>query len=388
MKIAYCLNSISHMGGIGRIAVVKANALAEIVGNEIFVIVTDHDMKSALASKLSADVRLVNLDIKYYEDDWKSQWHVLKGILFKRRLHKKRLSKVLNEIRPDVVISLGQAEKYMLPEIKGSWVTIREMHYHKDFRRLAAETSHSMFYKISAGLSNFYDYNCKIGKYDSIVTLTQEDKVLNWKKTEKVTVIPNLLTLKNNKVSELKRKKVIAVGRLTVPKNFSSLIRAFQGVTVSHPDWVLEIYGNGSEYESLRKLIMDLRLYNNVYLCGNTMQVQEKMCDSSIFVLSSIFEGFGLVITEAMSCGLPVVSYDCPCGPKDIITDGVDGFLVSTGDEQMLAEKICYLIENPDIRTQMGAAALKKSEKYRPEKIISMWMSLFERLLAEKRNKC
>lgn len=376
------------MGGIGRITVVKANALAEIIGNEIFVIVTDHDMKSALASKLSADVRLVNLDVKYYEDDWKSKWHVLKGILFKRRLHKKRLSKVLNEIRPDVVISLGQAEKYMLPEIKGSWVIIREMHYYKDFRRLAAETSHSMFHKISAGLSNFYDYNCKIGKYDSIVTLTQEDKVLNWKKTEKVTVIPNTLTLRNNKVSELKRKKVIAVGRLTVQKNFSSLIRAFQGVTASHPDWVLEIYGNGSEYESLRKLIIDLRLYNNVSLCGNTMQVQEKMCDSSIFVLSSIFEGFGLVITEAMSCGLPVVSYDCPCGPKDIITDGVDGFLVSAGDEQMLAEKICYLIENPDIRVQMGAAAIKKSEKYRPEIIIPMWMKLFERLLTEKRNKC
>lgn len=125
-----------------------------------------------------------------------------------------------------------------------------------------------------------------------------------------------------------------------------------------------------------------------MYLCGNTSQVQEKMCDSSIFVLSSRFEGLPLVMLEAMSCGLPVVSYDCPCGPKDIITDGVDGFLVPTDDEQMLAEKICYLIENPNIRTQMGTAALKKSENYHIDKIIPMWMSLFERLIAEKRNKC
>ena len=375
------------MGGIGKIAIVKANALSKVVGNEIFIIVTDHDVKSHLTSLLSSDVRLVNLDINYYKDDWKSQWHVLKGIFVKRRLHKKRLAKTLYEIQPDVVISLGQAEKYMLPEITGNWITIREMHYPKDYRRFTP-VSQSIFYKISAKLSDFYDYHCKISKYDSIVTLTQEDKVLNWRNTEKVYVIPNPLTFQNEKISMLNTKKIIAVGRLSAEKNFSSLIRVFRCITDCHPDWVLEIYGDGNEYVFLQKLITDLRLENSVYLCGSTPQVQEKMCDSSIFVLSSIFEGFGLVITEAMSCGLPVVSYKCPCGPKDIITDGVDGFLVPVGDERMLAERICYLIENPDIRTQMGAAAFRKSENYRIEKIIPMWMSLFERLIAEKRNKC
>ena len=387
MKIAYCLNSISHIGGIGKIAIIKANALSEIIGNEIFIIVTDHDMKSNLTAQLSADVRLVNLDVNYYKDDWKSRWHVMKGIFIKRRLHKKRLAKVLNEIQPDVVISLGQAEKYMLPEIKGNWVKIREMHYPKDFRRFAA-SSRSVFYKISAKLSDIYDYCYKIGQYDQVVILTQEDKALNWKRTEKVSVIPNPLTFYNKNISMLDTKKVIAVGRLAAQKNFSSLIRAFRSVTDYHPDWILEIYGEGNERIILQKQITRLHLENNVYLCGNTSDVQSNICNSSIFVLSSIYEGLPLVMLEALSCGLPVVSYDCPCGPKDIITDGTDGFLVPTGDEQILAEKICYLIENPNIRTQMGTAALKKSENYHIDKIIPMWMSLFERLIAEKRNKC
>lgn len=386
MKIAYCLNSISHIGGIGKIAIIKANALAKIVGNEIFIIVTDHNVKSNLAPpKLSADVRLVDLDVNYYEDDWKSQWHVLKGIFVKRRLHKKRLSKTLYEIQPDVVISLGQAEKYMLPEIKGDWVKIREMHFRKDFRLLSAR---AFIDKITAAFSNIYDYCYKIRQYDQIVTLTYEDKERHWKGYKKLSVIPNILTFEKVEHNFLNNKNVIAVGRLVVSKNYESLIRAFRMVVDSHFDWVLNIYGEGNNRHVLQKLIKDLQLENNVRLGGNTIQVKEKMLESSCFVLSSTFEGLPLVMLEAMSCGLPVVSYDCPCGPKDIINDGVDGFLVPTGNEQMLAEKICYLIENPDIRTQMGVAALKKSEKYRPEKIIPIWMRLFERLLAEKRNKC
>ena len=385
MKIAYCLNSISHMGGIGKIAIVKANALSEVVGNEIFIIVTDHDMKSHLTSQLSSDVRLVDLDINYYKDDWKSQWYVLKGIFIKRRLHKRRLEKVLSEIQPDVVISLGQAEKYMLPEIKGDWVKIREMHFRKDFRLLSART---FLDKIAAIFSNIYDYCYKIKLYDHIVTLTYEDKERNWIDCQNISVIPNILTFERTENNILNNKKVIAVGRLDTPKNYESLIRAFRMVADCHPDWVLNIYGGGHRRVILQKLITDMQLEGNVYLRGNTTQVQEKMYESSIFVLSSIFEGLPLVMLEAMSCGLPVVSYECPCGPKDIITDGVDGFLVPTGDEQMLAEKICYLIENPNIRTQMGVAALKKSENYHIDKIITMWLYLFERLIAEKRKKC
>ena len=383
MKIAYCLNSINYVGGIENVTVNKANVLAKLDGYEVFIIVTDHEENKGVASRLADSVHLIDLDIDYYSDDWKSKWSVLKGILVKRQLHKKRLTKTLNEINPDVVISLGQAEKYMLPQIKGRWVSLREMHYCKYFRGFAA-ASRSVFYKITARLSDFYDYRCKIFEYDHIVVLTHEDRRNNWGENEKISVIPNPITFRSETVASLNSRKIVAAGRLTAQKNFSSLIRAFRIVVNCHPDWNLEIYGDGCERTMLQNLIEELHLENNVCLCGSTSQVQEKMVEASCFVLSSIYEGLPLVMLEAMSCGLPVVSYDCPCGPKDIITEDQDGFLVPQGDEQMLAERICCLIENPSKRAGMGVAARKKSENYTIEKIIPMWMNLFEKLLVEK----
>ena len=386
MKIAYCLNSISRVGGIETAIVTKANALSRMAGYEVFILVTDHEAGAGAAAMLSESVSLINLEINYYEDDWKSKWHVLKGFFVKRRVHKRRLTELLNIIAPDVVVSVGQSEKYMLPEIKGDWVSVREMHYHKGFRRQAA-ASRSTFYKIAARVSDFYDYRCKIGKYDSVVVLTNDDLHDNWRNRKNFSVIPNLATFSDiGKQSSLNSKRVIAAGRLAAEKNFSSLIRAFRMVADRHPDWILEIYGDGCERAALQQLTDSLNLTENVYLRGETAHIQEKLLDASVFVLSSAFEGFGLVIIEAMSCGLPVVSYDCPCGPKNIITDGVDGFLVPTGDEQMLAEKMCCLIENPDKRAEMGAAALVKSENYGMDKIIPMWQQLFETILNRKKD--
>ena len=184
--------------------------------------------------------------------------------------------------------------------------------------------------------------------------------------------------------SPLTEKRVIAAGRLVRQKNFASLIRAWKEVHAKHPDWKLDIYGEGSLKTSLEKLIADLQLEGAVCLQGKTQEIFKEMTNSSIFVLSSIYEGFGLVIVEAMSCGLPVVSYACPCGPKDIIEDGKDGFLVEVNDEQTLAARINQLIEDEELRRQMSQAALQKSEKYKMERIIPMWMDLFEKLKREK----
>ena len=370
------------------VTVAKANALAAADGNEVYIVVTDHKHGAGPSARLDASVRVVDLGVRYYDDDWRSKYHVLKGFFFKRRLHKRRLAAALALIVPDVVISVGQSEKYMLTDIKGPWVCIRELHYHKDYRRLAS-ASRSVFYKIAARLSDFWDYHCKIGKYDSVVVLTKYDLHNNWKDRKNFLAIPNFVTFRNtDRRSSLSSKKVITAGRLAAEKNFSSLICAFSIVAERHPDWILEIYGDGNERRTLQNLIGQLHLESSVCLCGSTRNVQDKMCASSIFVLSSVYEGLPLAMLEAMSCGLPVVSYDCPCGPKDIITDGVDGYLVPAGDERMLAERICCLIENPDKRAEMGVEAVKKSGNYSVDKIIPMWMDLFERLVAEKHGEC
>ncbi len=172
---------------------------------------------------------------------------------------------------------------------------------------------------------------------------------------------------------------------MSYPKNYKSLINVWKIVTDKHSDWLLEIWGAGEEYKTLNQRIISLGLQNNIFLKGYTNDVSLKLAESSLFILSSIFEGFGLVIIEAMSCGVPVVSYACPCGPQDIIADGHDGFLVPVNDEKVLADRICRLIEDKELRKEMGKAARLKAEQYDIKNIIPMWMELFNQLINEKR---
>lgn len=381
MKIVYCLNSIRYLGGIQRVTVIKANALADIDGNEVYVVVTDNK-EGVFTEPLSPKVHLIDLDINYYADDWKSKWNVLKGIFVKRKEHKKRLKTTLNEIQPDIVVSVGQSEKNMLPSIKGKWKIIRELHFVKDYR---ARQATNLFNKTLAWGGDLYDYQYKIKKYDQIVVLTHEDKDTNWKGYPHVAAIPNPSTFHCDTPSTQSYKRIIAVGRLSMQKNYASLIQSFRKVVDRHPDWTLEIYGEGEQKVALLTLIAKLKLEKHVFLKGFSSQVKEVMSQSSIFVLSSIFEGFGLVIVEAMSCGLPVVSYACPCGPKDIISEGKDGYLVPVNDEEALAEKICLLIEDEEKRKEMGKAAKAKAEQYSVEHITDMWMKLFNALLHERK---
>ena len=225
MKIAYCLNSIRYLGGIQKVTVVKANALSEIPENEVYIIVTDNK-EGVLLEPLSPKVKLIDLDINYYEDDYKSRWNVLKGIFIKRREHKKRLTSVLKEIQPDIAISVGQSEKNMLPSIKGKWKTIREFHYTKDYRFNHAK---NLYEKVLAFLGNLYDYSFKIKQYDQIVLLTKEDKETSWKQSKNITIIPNPISFQTEKTSTLLNKKVVSVGRLALPKNYASLIQYISG---------------------------------------------------------------------------------------------------------------------------------------------------------------
>lgn len=378
MKIVYCTNSICYLGGIERTTIVKANTLAEFSDIYVYIVVTDNK-KDFRVHPLSPKVYLIDLDINYYQDDWKSQWHVLKGIFIKRKEHKKKLASILHQINPDVVISVGQSEKYLLPSIPGDWKKVREFHFTRDYRRRIA---HSFFKKVIACISDYYE-SFYINKYDRIVTLTEEDREKNWQHNRKVIVIPNSCFSHSSGMAALDTKKIISVGRLCYQKNYVSLIRAFRMVAKKHPLWNLEIYGEGDQRGMLQALINEYSLKESVFLKGYSAQVEKEMLGASCFVLTSLFEGFGMVIVEAMSCGLPVVSYDCPCGPKDIITDGKDGFLVSVNNEDMLADRICFLIENEDKRKVMGQAAKEKAEKYKIGNIISQWLELFQDLKHE-----
>lgn len=172
---------------------------------------------------------------------------------------------------------------------------------------------------------------------------------------------------------------MIAVGRYTQQKGFDLLIEAWRIVAEKHPDWNLRIYGGGDRTEFLA--LKDKYHLKTLYLEEQTQNIIQKYCESSIFVLSSRYEGFGMVITEAMSCGVPLVSFTCPCGPRDIIHNNEDGPLVENGDIEQLAEKICYLIENDTIRKEMGRMAKINSKRFKIENISKEWEALFNHLL-------
>ncbi len=381
MKIVYCVNSIRYLGGIQRVTVVKANALAEIPGNEVYVVVTDNKAGPEI-HKLSPKVHLIDLDINYYNRNQERSMltNLIVGMA-KGIPHKKALSRVLRQINPDVVISVGMSEKFMLTSMRNrTWKIIREFHSEKNYR---SKHAYSLFKKIQGKLSDFYEFHYADKKFDRIVVLTDEDKETNWQGWENVSVVPNPVAFKCDTPSSLTEKSVISMGRLEHVKNFTSLINAFQIVVKRHPDWTLKIYGNGSLKESLQNQINKNGLQNNVFLMGFSNDMESALRQSSIFAFSSLIEGFALVIVEAMECGLPVVSYQCPCGPKDIVTNGKDGFLIPVNDEQMLAEKICSLIEDENLRRHMASAAKLRAHHYHVENIAQRWMKLFEEVVSK-----
>ena len=383
MNIVYCTDSVCFPGGIQRATIAKANALANVGGNRVWIVVTDNQRPNPVLP-ISESVSLIDLGIEYYADDWKSKWNVLKGLYFKRRKHKRALRKFLNSIVPDILISTGTAEKYFLPHlrIKSSPICIREIHFSKDYRQRAAK---GWFDKLLAAVGDFADYRLNIWCYDRVVLLTEEDKSTHWRPSDKLLVIPNPTPTKSISPSSLKNKTAIAVGRLVNQKNFESLIRAWAIVYQHHRDWRLEIWGDGALRKCLEELIYRLNLEAAVSLKGYTDDIQSKYTSASFLVCSSLFEGLPLMMIEAMSAGLPIVSYDCPCGPKDLIQDGKNGFLVPIGDEALLAERICQLIEDEYLRQNMGAAALERAKDFSLEKVLPMWTSLFKELMKEKK---
>ena len=357
-KIVYVTPALYMAGGVERVLTLKANYFAEQFGYDITIVLTEGKDKPYFY-QLSPKVKVINLDLNF-EELWTCSF--LKKILVylpKQRRFKKLLTNELMHIRPDITISLLRRDINFITSIKDGSINFVKHIFEK--------------YWMKSLISHLI-------KLDKFVVLTHEDRVA-WPELKNVEVIPDPLSFVPDRISPLTSKRIIAVGRYHYQKGFDLLLRAWKLIETKCPDWQLAIYGQGNK-EPYMQLAHDLGLdMLRCHLYDPTSNIQQEYVNSSIFVFSSRYEGFGMVLVEAMACGLPVVSYACPCGPRDIISDGIDGFLVEKEDINALAHQLLLLINDEQERQAMSLAAQHKAATYHMDHIADRWQSLFEEFL-------
>ena len=377
IHIAYCIPSLDHSGGMERVLTAKANYLADQLGYDVSIIITD-DKGTKPYFPLSDIVHVVQLDVNidnlWQYPTWK-RFYLYKK---KMRIYQRRLDQCLNFLKPDITISLLRREINFLTKIHDGSAKVGEIHFGRYKYREANFAFLPNF--VNQWITNRWmaqlDKNVK--RLERFVVLTHEDATY-WKGMKNLTVIPNPITINQRQQTNGQSKQVISVGRYTNQKGFDLLISAWKTVNKKHPDWMLNIYGGGNR-DAYQKQIDELGLTNVIKCNGPVSNIAEKYQESSIFVLSSRFEGLPLVLMEAMAIGVPPVAFTCPCGPRDIIHDGEDGILCENGNIEKMAEGICQLIENTPLRLEMGKKAAQNIQRYAIDNIMKQWDELFQEI--------
>ena len=380
-RIVYCTPALYSAGGVERVVSLKANYFAESFGYEVTIIVTEGQGRDCFFP-LSSKVNVINLNLGF-EELWKVSF-IKKIFLYlkKQYRYKKLLKEELLRLRPDITISVLRREINFINSIHDGSRKVGELHVNRSNYRNFAVWNSNRIKELFARLwmNNLIGH---LKQLDKMVVLTESAKQ-DWPELSNVVLIPDPLPFPVQQVSSLSAKRIISIGRYAYEKGNDLLLHAWSIVQNSCEDWVLDVYGMG-ERASYRQLMSELGLdENRCHLYGSLADVKEQYLSSSVFALPSRFEGFGLVIIEAMSCGLPVVSFNCENGPRNIITDEQDGFLVTPFDVEEYANKMLRLIHDEDYRKQMGINAYQASRRYAIENIATQWKDLFDELMRNK----
>lgn len=370
MKIVYTIAATYNSGGMERVLANKANWLVRN-GYEIGILTTDQKARNSFF-ELDPEIKVYDLGINYEENNGKSFLNKLIHYPFKQWRHKKALQRLLPELKADVVVSMFCNDASILPKIKDGSRKVLEIHFSR-FKRL--QYGRKGIWKLADELRSRNDLRV-VSKFDKFVVLTEEDKGY-WGELDNITAIPNARSFEVEKPAELNEKKVIAVGRYCYQKALDKLIQAWGIVCREIADWKLHLVGDGEDRAQLQKQISELGLTERVVLGRAETDMKSVYLNSSVLALSSRYEGLPMVLLEAQAAGLPIVSFECKCGPKDVLTDGVDGILVKEGNVEGMAQGLLKLIKDEALRKQMGIAAYKNSERFSEEKVMANWVELF-----------
>jgi len=391
MTIIYLRDSVAAYEGLERIFIYKANYMAEIYGYTVYLITSGEGGHPA-AYEISSKVKHVDLGFPFFRN---YKYRILKRFVLDYQMQKrfnKKLQEFVNSVHADIIIgTTGDYHSITAMNLLGCNVkTIVESHN----TRFSVE-SHIAKFSINKKVKDIKNPIIKwafkkknkrlystIRNASKFVTLTNGD-AKDWSDITQAAVIPNSAYCYSNVTcdTEKKGKRVITAGRLTQQKGYDMLLDAWYIVHKKHSDWYLDIYGDGEDELMLLEKRRALHLDETIIFHQPTSDIYNKYKESDFYVMSSRWEGFGMVLLEAMSCGIPCISFNCDYGPADIIKDEEDGILVEKTNTLKLAEAICYLIEHEDIRLKMGEEARKNVTRYLPENIMPKWDLLFKNLV-------
>lgn len=361
MKIVYCINGFYRPAGMERVLADKANWLVG-QGHSVSILTTDqHERPNAFP--LDPRITMYDLAIGYEDNNDSSLLDKLVHYPLKQRRHRKRLVQKLQEIHPDITISMFCNEVNLLPRIHDGSRKVLEIHFSR-FKRL--QYGRKGLWSLVDRFRSKNDERLA-RRYDRFIVLTEEDKGY-WQGLDNLRVIPNPRPFTLPEPASLQSRTVLAIGRYTHQKGFDLLLKAWRMLDTQ--GWTLRIAGSGETLEDLPANVVT----------GLSANIIDEYKNAAFLVMSSRYEGLPMALLEAQSAGLPVVSFACKCGPRDVITDGVDGVLVPEGDIEGLANGMKRLMMDESLRRSMGKAAFRHSERFDQEKIMSQWENLFREL--------
>ena len=376
MKIIYCIASVYNPGGMERVLLNKVRWLSERDGYEVAVVTTDQQGRPPFYA-FPEKVRMTDLGINYSVDNTRAPIAKIISYFRKRRQHRKALTELLLREKADIVVSLYPSESSFIPSIRDGSKKVLELHYCKFFR---LQYGRSGLLGLADRFRTWQDERI-VRRFDRFVVLTREDAGY-WGALPNLQVIPNAaLQLPDARHDDTSRR-VIAVGRLDYQKGFDRLLQAWALLPEDlRADWRLDIFGQGEWEPMLRQMTADLGITGSARINRPTTQIFQEYAASAFLAMSSHYEGFPMVLIEAMACGAPGVCFDFKCGPKDIIRDGENGLIVPEGDIPALARAMERLMRDEGLRTRMSARAREVTETYSEENVMEQWEKCFQDLL-------
>lgn len=374
MKILFSTDQIHLHGGIEKVLTIKANYWANQPDTEVIILTTEQRNQPP-CYPLDPRVKLVDLAVDY--DRAKSYFSL--GNLGKARKHYFAQKKMLRKLKPDVVISPNyNFDHYWLPFISGKTPTIKERHGSRYFEE-ALRQSPSFLQKLRFAIQDWAD-----ARYTRIVVLNADEQ--SWVKSPNAVVIPNPVDALPAGFGAAREKTVLAAGRISPVKGFDQLIRIWGRVAADFPEWKLHFYGQDylSTKNDLQTLVHELNVQDSVEFKDSVSDLYQVMGASGIYAMTSETECFPMVLLEALSAGLPVITHDCPTGPRHIVTDSSDSFLIPYKDLNIFADKLKLMMADEDLRKEMGKNAVKNVERFSIEKVMKKWEQVFEELTPDR----